>query len=56
MEILTLTISLGLIHEESSFFYVKIDETVLIMNRLASKVLSEENMPVWLKLIVHVLL
>jgi len=56
MKILILTVSLGLIHEESGFFYVKIDETVLIMNRLASKVLSEEDMPVWFKLIVHVLL
>jgi len=54
--VLLLAVSLGLIHKESSFFNVEIDETVLIMNRLASKVLSKEYMPVWLKLIVHVLL
>lgn len=49
-------ISLSLVHQEGSLLDVKIDETVLVVNCLTSKVLAEEDVPVRIEFIIHIFL
>lgn len=51
-----LVLSLGLVHEVGDLIDIEVQKSALLMDGVASEVLSEKYMPVWFEFLIHVLL